>query len=296
MSDTDFTYQYVPDGYSHRAQRIAVLYPLVAPCRSPHGIEMATNKLLGIWRMRLTTLAECGWERLCRTASIQQQAVRNCRPSFAKARPVSWCCRLLPCPFCYARRVGDLWNAFERIFHEETGGSPKWYRPSDASELLDDAADVPARCRLKLLERTVAYRVTYQTENEDRELRLSRLLASIAALRTKALPSLQTVGGWQQTTVEPGRHKWRVKTRQLLVYREGDTIPPELLEAAPHRKISVHELPTRAVLAKAIGRACRYPELWMRSEPTSMVLLLQTMKTSRAKLTATFGALRSAVP
>jgi hypothetical protein len=287
MSDVAFRCLYVPDSFASRAQRQAVLYPLVPPMKEARGIENATNHLVEIWRARLSTMKDEGW--LPRGDKKALQLVRNCRPSFYQAAPATWFCRLAVCPFCYARRVGEVWQLVQHVFHQEDY-DPKWYREDHGNEL--STVDSPACCRLKLVERYISYRTPMFVPDVDTGERLRRILKGIASIRGKALRETRAAGGWQHSTVEASRGEWRVRTRQLLVYREHDAIPEMMRVPQRGRKMKIHDLPSRSVLLGVVSRACRYPTLWLRGDPKLTALLFQVLGESRAKLSATFGAFR----
>ena len=61
-SDFQFEYRWVPNNYSARVQRSAVLYPLLGMARSVEQITSATSNLVKCWRARVTQLSYSGWD------------------------------------------------------------------------------------------------------------------------------------------------------------------------------------------------------------------------------------------
>lgn len=292
MPDHDFTYSYVPAGYASRVQWLSVLFPLCQPCRTAREVRYHTEKLGHWWRGRLEELRGQDWGALQSMQALQ--AARNCCPTITFATPRSRPCHLRAiCPFCYARWSRSIWEATERLFHAETADKPKWYREDDE---LESEADAPLRSRYLLVERYVQCDVRYYNDDGENPAQLDANLASLLRVlprrRSEAVPLLNALGAFQTTTIEPEERAWRVRNRQLLMYKSDAVLPEEFFEDRENRTVRIHKLPTRAVLLKAVSHVCRYPTAMMTAEPWRVAHLLEQRRRSRCRLTATYGAFR----
>jgi hypothetical protein len=149
MSDAFFAPKFIPQTYADRIQRCAVLHPIFGVLLQPKDIEIATFKLLKIWRRTLTSLAGAGWTP--REGAIpgteDMQYARNCRPSFVHCKPQTMLCRLdYICPFCYGRWVREVWEMVDLAFPNRNSLEP----PTTLviCENPDDTGRLPRRIEL----------------------------------------------------------------------------------------------------------------------------------------------------
>jgi hypothetical protein len=143
MSDAQFSGEFVPNTYGDRVQRCAVLYPMFGVLRTPEQVTVATFKLLQAWRTTVTRLTQAGWVPPSAGDGDLTRAVqylRNCRPTFVKCRPATRMCFLRhTCPFCYARRVREIWEQVDLAFPNPRSPDP----PS--SVIMFGSAENPTR-------------------------------------------------------------------------------------------------------------------------------------------------------
>lgn len=117
MSDAKFQPQFVPQRYSDRVQRAAVLYPMFGALNKPEEVIDSTIKLQRVWRKFLQIAQDYDWSPGGAGDAAAMQYARNCLPAFVRGKPVTKCCRLdYICPFCYARKVRDVWESLDMAF------------------------------------------------------------------------------------------------------------------------------------------------------------------------------------
>jgi hypothetical protein len=137
MSDFHYHAAAVPGRYADRVQQESTLFPVMGwpkkPLRVPKlTIEARKTQIIGkayslqkLWRQRVETLGEAGWDVTGNTPKgLRDRAgAKRCRPTFfipqgatgfkagnAPGKESFRCCQRTPiCPFCYARWVRKMW-------------------------------------------------------------------------------------------------------------------------------------------------------------------------------------------
>ncbi len=150
----------------------AVYMPLCGPPLRPPEILHRAPGLISRWRKQLKALKEAGWPAV--QTQIKLVNLANCPPPFAKVTPYLWPCdRETLCPFCWARRVSDLWRRCECAFNAD--GSPL-YRTYTMERLvpLPTLNDLPEN-----VSETLYYR---RINRNKREYKYSKQAGDVAFL------------------------------------------------------------------------------------------------------------------
>jgi len=78
-SDFNFEWRWVANNYRARVQRAAVLYALTGIPRSVEEITDRTQRVVGMWRARITHLQNTGYD--LNGGPKKLAYVRNCTPA-----------------------------------------------------------------------------------------------------------------------------------------------------------------------------------------------------------------------
>lgn len=278
MNLYDFTFGGIPQGYGWRTQRAAVLYPLMG---MGHGSSQLLQKISALqrrWRACTVALVKAGWRPQGQSAGIVR--VCNCRPAFVLVMPQAWACGQVGiCPFCYARRVAEIWQQidgayakFARVREADPGS-----RRSRAVMWLSEeevAAKQPPYC---LVERVFSQYVRLAADDFD-PAPLRRLLQDIAKARGKRMRKIQALGAFAMTTVVPAKTDiWQVRQRELYKVRVDYDFAGVGM-SGPGCQVRRHEAVSRNVLYQAVARTCRYPVQLLRQPPARVLQLLQAQR------------------
>jgi len=311
-SDFQFEYRWVPNNYSARVQRSAVLYPLLGMARSVEQITSATSNLVKCWRARVTQLSYSGWDANWGPKGLAY--ARNCVPTFVKALPSSRPCRMNRlCPFCYARWVGDIWNRIDQAFpnvRRDGGGNitinrqamsqpvegdipetttPETHhrgRPLRAIQ-LHEGADQPIGFPFHLIEQRKNVTYPYDECGPGSPELLRKIVMDGNQFRAYWVKMHKMEGAFCSNFVAPGKKGWELQFRGLYKVR-----PDFEFVAATGGKVERHEQPTRRIIASAVSRTCRYPRAFMFGDVAQMAMLLTSQQGRRVRLTATYGDFR----
>ena len=246
MPDQNFTSILIPEGYSARLQRGAVLHRLVGRCRSGQEIVAGTERVLGMWRARLHVLRSAGWQP--KWTPSDWQFIRNCCPTFILVRPVTRRCNLsYVCPFCYARRLHTVWSRLSTVF-----GWPQ----QSCVDSEDETGGELLRSPRHLLVRTFTKDIELTNDSVDQsvtELLTTRIRKTLD-IRSACVGVLKTRGAFTFTEFVPTQVGWRMEYRELHVVDATYVLPSAVSEITARL-----EEPTRAELARAIADFCAYP-------------------------------------
>lgn len=297
MPDQKFTFISIPEGYSARLQRGAVLHRLVGRCRSGQEIVNGTEHVIAMWRARLNALRQLGWQP--KWSAGDWQFARNCLPAFMLVRPGTRRCDLeYICPFCYARRLHKVWSVLDTIFSVSPTPVGDTTLPLTAdiallSQQLADAAspvvnsiELP-RAAHHLLVRTFTKDVNLSVDPADESAPavLVERIRKVTDLRRACVLALKTRGACVFTEFVPTQHGWRMEYRELHVVDATYVLP-----AAASEVTARVEEPTRAELARAIADFCPYPVELMFGPAERLKVAL--MARVGMRLFQTYGILR----
>lgn len=275
---------YVPGRAVDLCQRLAVLLPLENARRAADGapflrpqtltnerVLQLVSELVQRWKQRAADLDASGWTYL-RGETLRY--VQRCIPTVAvlpASRSWRHPCHTLPCPWCWARRVKDV---FELVI-----------RHAPAHE--------PRRCRTyggdacKIVSCSWAAYVPQAGDRAGRVQQVSELLSWAGDLRGRAVDGCQAKGAVAISTVEPakGGPEWIVRNRLIMLVDEFWERPPNLDVAGMLWQIAAKL--TKKNIAYVVGNALWYPAGWMFGQPERMVEVIEG-RTNR-RLQSTFG-------
>lgn len=256
MADIKFSLQWIPGSYAAQIQRSAVLAPLAGRCRSAADIERAVQVVQRKWRARTLALRNEGFGPL--QSKLKLATARNCHPAFAHAEPVTHACGLEQlCPFCYARRIIDVWRACDRVF--EASGEMQWLTRRRSVVLPYD---------------------------DDVEAQAAAIYSRLASSRQATMRRMKTCGAYAVTTLVPTIKGWRLSHKELHLLRLPYSVPDKL-----EGRIVVLGAPSRQALAWAVARLCRYPREHMTGDPSLTRVALDARRGQR--MAASFGIFRN---
>lgn len=309
MSDlVDFSPDFVPNRYADQLQRRAVLVPLIGKIRLGELMESSviagTQQLIQRWRLRVDQLAQAGWAPLAgadERAARNRLYAKNCLPTFFKPQETTRCCQLRDvCPFCWARRARETWEAVDFAFFASLQAR------KDASE--DAPAILPSSPRFDLIElrwSNVLPRWGHDTTTDEPVERLPHFLCDRVERRTirhrNCLKS-GVLGGLQILQSTTSGTDWLVHHELLWLVPAGFKVPARLKELKEKGTIQlvVYRQPRRKEVLGAVARTCRYPKCLMTGDPEAIVRLLDARKVAAAigerktlQLAASFGMFRN---
>jgi len=281
VHDREWTFGVVPRRLVDEVQLQAVLYPLTGRLGARNMpladeeqiIRESTALLVDLWRSRLSSLTELGWVPDPGSPNSATYC-RNCLPTFATATPrTRTCCRRYICPFCWARWVRSVWLNIEKAFPKpaKNGDSAifpfhlvEHYHTLTVPPLPDDAVNWNP--------------VTW----------IGAYVKELVSYRGEAIRRIQAPGAFSLTTVEPVRRGWRIRHRRLYKVAADYEIEEDTLRGYVTR----HERPSKTVIAKTVGRVCRYPRCLLRGDPERVFEWLTARQHFPTRLAAAFGAFR----
>lgn len=330
-TDVFFEFGYVPRTYADEAARRAVLYPLVGAPHSAADTRARLGKLVTTWRWRVTQLVDAG-ARLGSSGDRAVVYVRNCCPTFAYPTPATRpCSQWLVCPFCYARRVSDVWERIAAAFppgerRELTvvpiEESPKRVREVDLYDYSDwveedepepiaTPPEVRQSKRILLYERkerdtgwdfkhrvVVCRKRQYESFDgmymmEDVASRLRDAMWSQLSEAKAWLSAREYSGALLNCVVEPDdkKSRWRLETRYLLCVSPDTEFHPHEVNG-PGIYFEDPVKPTREALLKAVRKVCRYPIGMMRDDPHLAATIINVKKDLGLRMHEVYGTFR----
>lgn len=245
MPDQKFTFTSIPEGYSARLQRGAVLHRLVGRCGSGQEIVTGTEHVVTMWRARLHALRQLGWQP--KWTAADWQFMRNCRPAFAVVHPATRRCNLsYICPFCYARRLYTVWSRLAEVCG--------W--PVHTDDAATSSVEASARPALHLLVRTFTKEIDLSVAAADKaavELLADRM-RKVLSMRLSCISTLRPRGAFTFTDFVPTTDGFRMEYRELHLVDATYVLASEVAGV-----VARVEDPTRAELARAVAAHCAYP-------------------------------------
>lgn len=330
-TDVYFQFGFVPHTAADEAARGAVLYPLMGAPQSDAETRRYVGKLVASWRWRVTQLLDND-ANLGKAGKRGSMYLRNCCPTFAYPTPTAKTCRQwLVCPFCYARRVSDVWERIAAAFppgerREPTvvpiEESPKPVREVDLYDYSDwveedepepiaTPPEVRQAKRILLYERVerdtgwdFKHRLVVcrkrQYESFDGIYRMDdvkdRLRDAMCAQLSEAkawLSAREYSGALLDCVVEPDQKKsrWRLETRYLLCVSPDAEFHPHEVNG-PGIYFEDPVKPTREALKKAVRKVCRYPVGMMRADPHLAATIINVKKELGLRMHEVYGTFR----
>ena len=257
MADQKFTFSLIPEGCSARMQRRAVLYRLTGGSSTGPEIVAGTQHVLDMWRARLCLLRQLGWQP--DWSGRDWQFVRNCYPSFVVSRPVTRQCDMsFLCPFCYSRRLYDVWVRLCGAFGYPSPTEAEPLVPAADVDLDEspEAAFTRATDGLDLLVRVFTRDVPSKCAATDAAAitELAEFIKKTAASRSVCVNAMRARGTFVLTDFAPIENGYRMYYRELHVV-DTTYVLPAMVTTTDARV----ETPTRTELARTIGNFCAYP-------------------------------------
>jgi hypothetical protein len=310
VTDNAFRYDFMPDSYADRVQRLAVLYPLTRLCHRTGEVYEAVERLVTMWRARVGELSNEGWRP--RRGDHCITYARNCVPSFIYALPRNRPCRnTMICPFCYARWVRSVWQTIDSSFPNPNDDPPRKIPAGlniEIDPMLPDERlvsehvgqrlsrsiqlDYPTDYRFHLIER---HHSSYQpfvppeSEHKSQGEWLPALIKGVIAARNQLVAAVDPLAAFCFTTVEPSRRGWKFRSRQLFKVSANHRLPETLVT---NGAVRYHEQPTRKIVFSAVARTCRYPVKLFREDPFNVAILLDVKQDKRPRLSAMYRGFR----
>jgi len=227
------------------------------------------------WVARVIALFNAGWSVL---QSPKLAYAQNCLPCICTSDPITQTCKLIPCPFCHARKVADIYMRAQKLIIKL--GNVRvisWRRKHGRAAV--DMIYLNEHGRVTGLGEVFA-----EHNGRRREIRRTQLQAAY--------------GGAQMVTIAPHTFdhpspegacgRWLVQQSVLAVVPRYWRPPRGI-----RKRAVVRTNPDPHDLAYQVGRAFRYPQHWLTSDPCIMRDLLEAMKGRRFK--EIFGDLRGSV-
>jgi hypothetical protein len=302
-SDAFFRPVRVPNQYPDWLLRWAVLNGIFPKCRNnPNSIPRFTVSLVQLWRNRLNELAALGWYPGPATdhavAAQTLQYARNCNPTFAVCVPKTRVCgHDNLCPFCYARRLQDIYETVNTFFVTHAPGADaapytnhllaRFHRvhvPFSRSEGHRQAAQMASQRRRRHTDLVPSLDISGPARDY-----LSCLLTTAIRKRALWIRELNAVGAIALTTVVPTTRCWRFEQRQLFVLRPDQGIAG--LAEKTDGWVERFERPTPRKLVDVLARLYRYPTQLLRCEAQHLQIVLQAQRGKR--MFAKFGCFRN---
>ena len=270
-------------------QRIAVLYALQRPYNTADQIRDGTKRLLGQWRARVDLLLENGWTPLQSANSVHSSLVLgNCLPAFVMVNsPARTCRRAMFCPFCYARRVKDMWQLVDRFCQKSL---------SEPSSSMDDPEEEQetaiAAPRTKLVFRQHSGVVLMRDDCPDWRVAVASLFRSSCVFRKELVSAVRPAGAIATIDAEPyGDRGVRLLYRQVFALPVSAEFPAEIVDRTDGY---VTELPiaTRREAYRETGRLFQYPAGLLSGDPYMTALILNAAMDCKVKCVARYGSFR----
>ena len=117
--DVPFKVQFTRDSLLYRAACFALFKKL---CPDTQSLQLAVNKLMGLWRMRTADLVK---RRVYEANPVRVQYCRNCPPSVgspSSSLRQAMTCKFYPCPWCWNRMYCiRIYKTLFKAFRETKG-------------------------------------------------------------------------------------------------------------------------------------------------------------------------------
>lgn len=317
MSDREFVARWVPNTYSARLQRRAVLYPLVGRAKNAAAVVTRTKQVVRMWRARLHALHQIGWTPGSRDTDMQY--ARNCHPTFMFAEPQTRQCRIRHlCPFCYARWVNKMWETLDNVFPNPRDVPDTVRLQSDNDDELNE--DIPetlvassgehAGRNLRSIHLDGEQQAVEDPQREfpyhliTRRLDLDRpfvrpnyvdesptsyaahLLSSTAAARTYVVGKMDPLGCFAFTTMVPADAGWRVSHREIHMVPSTYVLPDDI-----GGDVYRLERPSRRRIFHAVANTFVYPSGLITGDVELTKAVLEARRGLR--LSAVYGVFRT---
>lgn len=223
-----------------------------------------TEQLQKMWAARIDLLVKNGWcGELGRSRGTY---MKNCPPGFLCEQPATRICtRRFICPFCYARRVRDLWTVVDAAFSDEV-----------------------ARVSHDLVRRIHRMPLTY--DSNQPVARLVKQLRDVAVIVPTMVRQVKPKGAIFQTVIVPGDADapWLLEYRQF--YKIGSTqVLPEVLTGDVKRIRN----PRKRQIMSAVGASCPYPKELLTGDVTRTLQLLEAYQESKFRSINPYREFRS---
>lgn len=181
-------------------------------------------------------------------------------------------CRHRFCPFCWARKVGDIHDRVTTYFYSGMNDS-------------DDHPDHDLALVSGVYERV-----------EPIGTPLEHILFAARNTKGEFQSYLDFAGATAVTTISPTAGGWLLSNRFLAAVPRRKFSPVVSADGGEY-DVQLHASPPLLVYRRniddAVARVCRYPVGWLRGSSTDLVALEAAMSGSR--LTANYGVFRNAV-
>lgn len=326
MPDLKFTFDWVPNTYAAAIQRATVLSAIRGYGKGrmhlPEQVRQQTEVLVRQWRARLHSLTTSGYSFVTSESSLQY--TRNCAPTFVKAVPTTRVCKLFYlCPFCYARRVADIWTTVDAAFPnprdvltdvEVPFNSPAPLRSAplprraratqaDGERQLraidlghssgDTRVDFPYHLVVRVHDLYAPFLPPEQSTGHNYVTWVRSVMEITAARRRPLMDELRPRGAISMFTCVPVRQSWKVRTRDIYMIDKNVVLPENL--PGQIRRI---ERPTRRRIFNALVWALWYPRQLLTGDVDMVAAMLQARRGTGTggqkliRLLETFGAFR----
>lgn len=210
-----------------------------------------TYNLINLWRNKLSKLKEEKPELFSSQAKFQ--FIRNCPPEFVTTdNGLLQFCKLSSfCPWCYARRVGEVYDCFAELLPKRG----KLSKPITLFELHFSFQMIQLEAGAYPLSHVAYTKRIF--ESDYRKLGLA--------------------GAYYNFIIEPYRFNntinYRFKYRLLSIVEESWIIPTWITERR-FTTSRLHKISCRKELINPIARTCRYPKGLLRSDASVSALAL----------------------
>jgi len=250
-----------------------VLYALQRPYSSDDEIRQGTQSLIAQWRARIEILTDRGWQagKTGRPA-VDTISRCNCLPAFAIATERTRSCGYSNiCPFCYARRVRELWNIVDPLCQgRESQPAPK----------------------VKLVFRKVINYFDIPESRSEFSEALAATLPAVVAERSAVVKQSGALGVIAGVTLAPGTEFGMEITQQQVFAMSASAAFPATLQQIQHGYTRTLPTATRREANRAVGRLFRYPTGLLREDPAIAADILNTCTAMRFRGIERYRAFR----
>jgi len=238
-----------------KAARAAVFRPLLdhqpAVKAELGNVRRQYADLQRLWLGRLDELKKVKWQ------PPGFEFLRECPPFGVRGRWASYpCSRSLICPFCYGRRVIDLYMRFEQAVYKT---HQKRVEQAGAIHTIE-----PTPC--KLVEVT-AWQSWEQTKPPG------LILHSLRGMRRIVVDAVPRRAAALLIQLYPMNGQWQMSRRHLIMVDPETAVPKAYEEAGLF--VTEHTNVTRNVIVKAVSSVFQYPKAMMLGPADEVAQILQ---------------------
>lgn len=238
--------------HAQRAARWATLTPICGTSWRHKSFQVSMDRVRELWHRRVDSLSDVQLPVIASTDHKGRTTAtywKNCPPIGAVGAHLRICKRALICPFCYGRNILSAMASLETALY---GHGPKRKALADRDDIM--LVDYTVSIRFS------ATNMSWQATEAGREPVWETFLGTWAAGKKREVDRLNHLGGCVMQRLQFDNDSWTLlRSGVFLCTRQAYEL--RKLEPAACEDLRKDVTPaSRENLARAVGRAFRYPD------------------------------------